>query len=55
MIAKYFKGSNKEITNFLDENGNSKTTEKVEEQFAAILIRVIGFKEIYEAWENEYS
>jgi hypothetical protein len=31
VIAKYFKGSNKEITTFTDENGNPKVTEKVEE------------------------
>ncbi len=52
IIAKYFKGSNKEITTFVDVNNNQIVSEKVEEQFAVIMINVIGFKEIYEAWEN---
>lgn len=28
------------------------TKQKIMDSFAAIMIRVVGFKELYEAWEN---
>lgn len=41
------------IINEID--GQEKVVEKIVDSFAAILIRVVGFKEIYEAWENQYQ
>ena len=54
VIAQHFKGRVRQIISFTGADGKQKTKETVIDSFAAILVRVIGFKEIYEAWENQY-
>lgn len=55
MIAQNFKGRTRQIISYKAKDGTDKKTENVIEFFAAILIGVIGFKEIYEAWEQSYK
>lgn len=51
-ISQNFKGQIKQIITYTGTDGQEKTKESINDFFAAILIRVIGFKEIYEAWEE---
>ena len=55
MIAENFKGRTRQIISYKGKDGQNRTTETVIDFFAAILIGVIGFKEIYEAWELSYK
>ena len=55
VITQNFKGRVRQIISFKGGDGQEKTKETVIDSFAAILIRVIGFKEIYEAWEEQYQ
>ena len=41
------------IQKFHDYKGRETEKQKITNSFAATLIRVVGFKEIYEAWENQ--
>lgn len=50
-ISESFKGKIKQVITYTTADGTEKTKESVNEFFAAILVRVIGFKELYEAWE----
>ena len=52
VITSHFKGRVRQIISFKGQDGTEKLKETVTDSFAAILIRVVGFKEIYEAWEN---
>jgi len=55
IIEENFKGKVRSIITFTGLDGTEKTKESVTDVFATILIRVIGFKEIYEAWEEQYQ
>ena len=35
------------------EGNGGKLKQKVVESFGATMVRVVGFKELYEAWENQ--
>lgn len=52
VISEYFKGRVRSIITYTGNDGQQKTKESITDVFATILIRVIGFKEIYEAWEE---
>ena len=46
-------GRTKQIMTFSHTDGKvHHTKQKIMDSFAAIMIRVVGFKELYEAWEN---
>ena len=34
-------------------DGKKHSRQKVLDSFAAVMVRVVGFKELYEAWENQ--
>ena len=53
VISVDFMSRIRKIQKFHDQHGREKEKQKIEDSFAATLIRVIGFKEIYEAWENQ--
>lgn len=53
-ISDNFKGKIQQIITYKGTDGTQKTKESINDFFAAIMIRVIGFKEIYEAWEEQY-
>ena len=53
MITNYFRGKIRRIITFDRPDGRSKVKEKIIDSFAAILIRVIGFKDLYTAWEDQ--
>jgi hypothetical protein len=55
VITDNFKGRIRSIITYTGSDGTEKTKESVTDVFATILIRVIGFKEIYEAWEEQYQ
>lgn len=55
VISQNFKGRIRQIISFNGADGQMKVKENVIDSFAAILVRVVGFKEIYEAWENQYQ
>jgi hypothetical protein len=40
---------------FKGSDGVEKVKETLIDSFAAIMVRVIGYKELYEAWENQYT
>jgi len=40
---------------YTGEDGLLKQKENVIDSFAAILVRVVGYKDVYEAWENQYK
>lgn len=52
-IAETFFGLLCSLIHYRDKDGNEKCINK-KETFAEILINVIGFKDIYEAWETMY-
>ena len=55
VITVNFKGRIREIMQYQGADGNQKIKEKLVDSFATIMVGVIGYKEIYEAWENEYK
>lgn len=55
VIDENFKGKIRSIITYTGSDGQQKTKESLTDMFATILIRVIGFKEIYEAWEEQYK
>lgn len=38
---------------FSHKDGRKHSRQKVLDSFAAVMVRVVGFKELYEAWENQ--
>jgi hypothetical protein len=55
IITKVFKGRIRQIMKYKGQDGIEKVKETLIDSFAAIMVRVIGFKELYEAWENQYT
>lgn len=55
VITKVFKGRIRQIMKFKGSDGVEKVKENLIDSFAAIMVRVIGYKELYEAWENQYT
>lgn len=55
VITVNFKGRIREIMKYQGADGTQKVKENLVDSFATIMIGVIGYKEIYEAWENEYK
>lgn len=54
VIDENFKGKIRSVITYKGNDGSEKIKESITDVFATILIRVIGFKEIYEAWEEQY-
>jgi hypothetical protein len=52
VITRVFKGRIRQIMKFKGSDGVEKVKENLIDSFAAIMVRVIGYKELYEAWEN---
>lgn len=52
IIDENFKGKIRSVITYKGPDGSDKIKESITDVFATILIRVIGFKEIYEAWEE---
>ena len=38
---------------FTHKDGKKHSKHKILDSFAAIMVRVIGFKDLYEAWESQ--
>jgi|SaaInl33SG_5_DNA_1037386.scaffolds.fasta_scaffold17482_1 hypothetical protein len=55
VITNVFKGRIRQIMKFKGSDGVEKVKENLIDSFAAIMVRVIGYKELYEAWENQYT
>jgi uncharacterized UBP type Zn finger protein len=55
VITVNFKGRIREIMKYQGADGTQKIKEKLVDSFATIMVGVIGYKEVYEAWENEYK
>ena len=55
IISQNFKGRIRQIISYTGDDGQQKQKEKVIDSFAAILVRVVGFKDVYEAWETQYK
>ena len=55
VITVNFKGRIREIMKYQGADGAQKITDKMVDSFATIMVGVIGYKEVYEAWENEYK
>lgn len=55
VITRVFKGRIRQIMKFKGSDGAEKVKETLIDSFAAIMVRVIGYKELYEAWENQYT
>jgi len=55
VITRVFKGRIRQIMKFKGSDGAEKMKETLIDSFAAIMVRVIGYKELYEAWENQYT
>ena len=43
----------RKILTYTESDGRKTVKQKVCDSFTATLIRVIGFKELYEAWESQ--
>ena len=52
IVTQYFRGRTRSTISYKNEDGKACQTEKVEQSFAAIMVGVIGFKDLYSAWEN---
>lgn len=52
IITQYFKGRIKNFITYQGPDGKQNEREKITESFAAIMVQVIGFKDIYSAWED---
>ena len=53
-IANYFKGKFRTLIEFKrSSDGKDEVRERVVENFAAIMVRVVGFNELYSAWETQ--
>ena len=55
VISRNFKGRIRQIMKYKGSDGTEKVKETLIDSFAAIMVRVIGYKELYEAWENQYT
>ena len=55
IITTNFKGRIRQMITFKGQDGTEKVKETVIDSFAAILVRVVGFKDLYEAWEQQYQ
>lgn len=53
VISQDFMSRIRQVQMYTDEKGQITEKQKVQDSFAATLIRVIGFKEVYEAWESQ--
>ena len=53
IVTQYFRGRTRSIITYQDEDNKSCSHEKIEQSFAAIMVGVIGFKDLYSAWENQ--
>jgi len=52
VITNDFMGRTRQVMTFSHADGQKTSKQKVLDSFAAVMVRVIGFKELYEAWEN---
>jgi len=55
IVSNSFRGRIRQIISFKGTDGLIKEKETVLDSFAAILVRVVGFKDLYEAWEEQYQ
>ena len=53
IVTQYFRGQTRSIITYQDEEKKTCSHEKIEQSFAAIMVGVIGFKDLYSAWENQ--
>ena len=53
LITKHFRGKLRRIITYQGSDGKSRAIEKVIDSFAAILIRVVGYKDAFNAWEDQ--
>ena len=54
MVSQNFKGKMRQIISYKGSDGQEKTIENVTDFFAAILVRVVDFNELYDAWEQQF-
>ena len=53
VVSQDFMSRIRQVQMYTDEKGKITEKQKIQDSFAATLIRVIGFKEVYEAWESQ--
>lgn len=53
VISKDFMSRTRQVTTFTHPDGQKHSRQRVLDSFAAVMVRVVGFKELYEAWENQ--
>lgn len=53
VITKDFMGRTRQVMTYSHADGKKHSRQKVLDSFAAVMVRVVGFKELYEAWENQ--
>lgn len=52
LISQNFKGKLRRIISYTGSDGKHRQIEKVVDSFAAIMVNVIGFKDVFNAWED---
>jgi hypothetical protein len=53
VITNDFMGRTRQVMTYSHSDGKKHSRQKVLDSFAAVMVRVVGFKELYEAWENQ--
>lgn len=53
IITQYFRGRIRNFITYDGPDGKQVCREKITESFAAIMVQVIGFKDLYSAWEDQ--
>mmetsp|Transcript_17901 Transcript_17901/g.30438 ORF Transcript_17901/g.30438 Transcript_17901/m.30438 type:complete len:723 (+) Transcript_17901:935-3103(+) len=54
MVTKNFRGSIRQMISYDGQDGTKQVRERIIDSFAAILVRVVGFNELYDAWEQQF-
>ena len=52
LISQNFRGKLRRIIKYTGSDGKNRQIEKVVDSFAAIMVNVIGFKDVFNAWED---
>ena len=52
LISQNFRGKLRRIIKYTGSDGKNRQIEKVVDSFAAIMVNVIGFKDVLNAWED---
>jgi hypothetical protein len=55
LISQSFRGKLRRVIKYTGSDGKNRRIEKVVDSFAAIMVNVIGHKDVLNAWEEQLT